>query len=408
MTQRINVDGICARVVNANLGVGGQGVAKLVELDDQLGTQMVLKELPYSKAAAERVEWACRRNFSSLSAAIAAPIVAETGGSGPILHLAPLAVGAPQDEDIPRPFPHNLQICLELACLLQSLEENGIVHGDIAPSNVLIAADGAVQLIDFDGFLSLDPNVPAPDTIGQRPMLAPEQRNGTHQTPTVESGYFQAAMLMSMILTGHFPTDGMPSEPAAVDRVLCQGGWPEHDRTPDPDDLPIEALGPEIVALFDRAFSLTPTDRPGPDEWRRVLTDALHNCWIHDCGQAFVARKGTNQCPGCRANLQVPSAARQLRIQVLPNGARYGVELKDGATIVLGRSTMPGLPPTVSGRQLEILPHKNKLLLRHVGRNPTLVQKDGLWYKLNSIWLPEQSGPIEVKLGDVHLSLSPS
>jgi serine/threonine protein kinase len=255
MTKRVDIAGIRVRVVNDHLGQGGQGVAQLVELEDWPGTQMVLKKSKCKPGTEARLRWLCQQNLARLSAAFAAPIICETTGQGTILHLAPLAEGVPQDEDPSRALPHNLQICLEFICLLQILEENGLSHGDIAPSNLFIAADGSVHLIDFDGFLAFDQSVPPPDTIGQRPMLAPEQRNGSHETPTRESGYFQAAMMMSMILTGHYPTDGLASEPAAVDQMIGQGHWVEHDRPADPDDLPVEALGAELVALFDRAFS---------------------------------------------------------------------------------------------------------------------------------------------------------
>lgn len=76
-----------------------------------------------------------------------------------------------------------------------------------------------------------------------------------------------------------------------------------------------------------------------------------------------------------------------LKIQILPNGPRLGGELKDHHPIILGRETMPGLPPAVSGRHIEILPYKDKLLLRHVGSNPTLIQKGRKWYQLKETWL---------------------
>jgi hypothetical protein len=69
---------------------------------------------------------------------------------------------------------------------------------------------------------------------------------------------------------------------------------------------------------------------------------------------------------------------------------------------------MPGLPPTVSGRHLEILPFKNKLLLRHVGSNPTLVEQSGAWFQLRETWISEQSlvQGLNVYLADVQLVVS--
>ncbi|SMX29167.1 hypothetical protein TRP8649_03300 [Pelagimonas phthalicica] len=167
------------------------------------------------------------------------------------------------------------------------------------------------------------------------------------------------------------------------------------------------ALGQELIDLFDRGFSLDPLARPGPDEWRRALIRALHNCWVHDCGQAFVADKTTVNCPGCGAAIFILQTVSQLKIQFLPAGPRYGVELKDRVPIVLGRNNMPGLSPVVSGRHLEILPSQGKPLLRHVGRNPTLILQKGQWYQLKEAWvdMPTIAEPIQLRLADHELNI---
>lgn len=407
MTKRIDVAGVATVIEQAHLGSGGQGQVHLVHLKNEPKQQLVLKELPSSASALTRAEYLCRRNLAELSPAFAAPIVCEEKGDGQILQLMPFAEGVDLEEDIARPLSQALQTCLEFVSLIQLLEENGIVHGDIAPSNIRISPDGQITLIDFDSFLANDPTVPPPDTVGHWPMLAPEQRDKTSERPTKESGYFAIAVINSMIVTLHHPTDGMASEPIDVVQVMTQGHWPEHDRVPSPDDLPIAALGEELVNLFDRGFSLDPLARPGPDEWRRALARALHNCWVHDCGQTFVADKTTSNCPGCGAAITVPAATAQLKIQLLPNGPRYGVELLDRVPIVLGRNTMAGLPQTVSGRHLEILPFGNKLLLRHTGSNPTLIQQKGQWYRLQEVWVekPSASLPIRLRLADREVNI---
>lgn len=190
-------------------------------------------------------------------------------------------------------------------------------------------------------------------------------------------------------------------------RFCVRGGWPEHLRPLDPDEAPIDVLGDELIALFDRAFSLNPADRPNYDEWRRALMRALHNCWIHDCGAAFVADATTTACPECGVSIRIPNGKKELKIQLLPTGARFGVVIKDQNPIILGRSTMTGLPPTVSGRHLEILPFKGKLFLRHVGTNPTLIQQGGQWYQLQEIWIdePGPNVPIELQLADQRLNI---
>ncbi len=407
MTKRIDVAGTTVVIDQPDLGSGSQGKAHLAHLKDAPNRQLVLKELRNSTSALARTEHLCKCNLPDLSPAFAAPILCEDTGDGRILQLMPFAEGADLEDVPPRALPHNLEICLEFVSLIQLLEENGITHGDIAPGNIRIAPDGGVSLIDFDGFLADDPTVPPPDTIGQFAMLAPEQRDKSSERPTRESGYFAMGHFMSMVVTGRCAYDGLADEPDAIDVVMSQGYWPEHDQIPNIDYLPIAALGQELIDLFDRGFSLDPLARPGPDEWRRALIRALHNCWVHDCGQAFVADKTTANCPGCGAAVSIPQAVRQLKIQLLPAGPRYGVELRDRTPIILGRATMPGLPPTVSGRHLEILPSHGKLLLRHVGRNPTLILQKGQWYQLKETWVdsPTITVPIHLRLADLELNI---
>lgn len=407
MAKTIEVDGVATVIEQANFGQGGQGQVHLVHLKSDPDKKMALKEMRGSTRALVRTKYLCQRNLGALSPAFAGPIVCEDVGDGRILHLAPFAEGSDLDDYPPRALPQNLEICLEYVSLLQLLAENGFVHGDLGKGNVRLAPDGSVTLIDFDGFLADDPTVPPPDTIGQFPMLAPEQRDGSHEQPTRESGYFAMAVFMSTVATGRYPTEGLANEPTEVDHYMSQGHWPEHDRIPEVDDLPISTLGQELVDLFDLAFSLDPKARPGPDVWRRALVRALHNCWVHDCGQCFVADHSIQSCPGCGAQITIPSTTGQLKIQLLPTGPRYGVELKDRVAIVLGRSTIPGLPPTVSSRHLEILPFGGKLLLRHVGSNPTLIRQHGQWYRLQESWLdePGPNAPIELQLADQRLNI---
>ncbi len=213
---------------------------------------------------------------------------------------------------------------------------------------------------------------------------------------------------LTIFQTGHFVTDGLANDPAEVDDYMSRGYWPEKDRTSSPDDLPIAALGSELRDLFDLAFSLDPSVRPSPDTWRRALTKALHNCWIHDCGQAFVAAPGESTCPGCGQPLTVPSSALVLKITVQDTGVRCSAEIIDRQPIILGRSTIADLPGVVSGRHLEIIPFGDRLLLRHVGRHDTLVQQQGTWYQLQSHWFGRHelsTQPLKIQLAGCDLEL---
>lgn len=409
MPDRINIDGIEALITQSNYGQGGQGFVHLGVWSDDADIKLIAKYMPALGDAWDRTTALCDFNLSGISPGFAAPLACEMGSNGELVHLAPFADGVDIENDIPRNLPQNLEIALELCCLIAMLEDHDLAHGDIAPSNVLIAPDGTVSLIDFDGFVSRDPAVPAPATIGQRPMLAPELRAGTGVSPSIESDRFALGVYLSWFLSGRYPTDGLSEIPAEIDQYMMQGDWPERHRSPEPDEVPIEALGAELTALFDLAFSLDPMARPSAETWRVALTSALNNCWIHDCGQAFVGDEKTTACPWCQQPVKIAATEAQLKITINDTGQRFGVVLTDRKPIVLGRSTLPGLPGTVSSRQLEITPFGDRLLLRHVGRHDTLIKFKGDWYRLDQHWVKcdvLRSNKVEFLLAGSAISLA--
>ena len=409
MTEYMNVDGVEVEITQKDFGSGNQGKVHLGVLATDPNIQVAVKEMSFEDDAWERTQAACDLHFSGLSSAFAAPVVAEIGGDGQIVHVSPFALGVSWEDDVDRDFPQCLEMALQFVCLLALLEEHGFSHGDIDINNFRIAPDGSINFLDWDGFASTDPAIPPPNTIGHWRMLAPELRNSTGITPNRETDRFAMAGVLTMFLMGYFATDGLTNDPADVDDYMTRGYWPVKDRHMAPDELPIAVLGQELIDLFDLAFSLDPMVRPSPDTWRLALTHALHNCWIDDCGQAFVAEPGKMQCPGCGKSIIVPSSKAVLKIQLTESGARYSVEIVDRQPIILGRATIPNMSAAVSGKHLQITPHADRLLLRHVGRHDTLIEYQGSWYRLDQHWMRQSdlvSQPLSLKFANVAVTLS--
>lgn len=399
--QQLTIGTMQAVITKANLGQGGQGSVHLASPLGSPDMQVILKEIGASDTVKRRVAALCQLNLAGLSPYIAGPVDWEEADNSTVLHIAPFAEGVSLEDDHPRPLPELLEIAHHVACQIAILEENGIAHGDIAPSNVLIAPDGATTLIDLDTFASLDPGIPDPLHIGQPPMMAPELRGGG-VSPSIESDRFAFAVLLSWLLFGHHPVTDLATNPAETEAQMSRGDWPERRRSRLDGETPIEALGSDLPKLFDAAFSRKPRKRPSADTWRRALAAALDACWIHDCGQAFVADPSTKLCPWCAGRLVSPGPDPKLRIVLPDTGRRFSVMLEEGIPIRLGRANLPSLPTTVSSRHLTLTRKGERLHLEHTGRHPTLIDVNGQWHRLEEY----EIGTTEMKAVNVQLQLA--
>jgi serine/threonine protein kinase len=115
-------------------------------------------------------------------------------------------------------------VCLlgaRLADALQYAHERGLLHLDLKPSNVLLAADGQPMLLDFH--LARGPvpaGSPAPAWLGGTPAyLAPEQRSameavrqGSRVTQAVDrrSDVYALGLVLYEALAGRLPETGKP------------------------------------------------------------------------------------------------------------------------------------------------------------------------------------------------------
>ena len=102
---------------------------------------------------------------------------------------------------------HVAQIILDMATALEHMHENGYMHLDFKPENVLVTRNGAVRLVDFDLTKPI-PEKPVklkknPGTPG---YMAPEQLRGEAITHRVDIFAFGVAAYE--LLTNHKPFPG--------------------------------------------------------------------------------------------------------------------------------------------------------------------------------------------------------
>ena len=147
-----------------------------------------------------------------------------------------------------------------------AIHNQGIIHRDIKPGNILIdTRTGRAVIVDFG--IALDNNFVQPHLLpaGTPLYMSPEQIQG--QSLTFQSDQFSFAEIAFQLLCGHHPfLSGSVSE--LLEQILTSA-------------LKIELLPPRIVQggggeVFRKAFSPRAEDRyPSINEFTRHLTAAL-------------------------------------------------------------------------------------------------------------------------------------
>ncbi|MFI6232201.1 serine/threonine-protein kinase [Micromonospora sp. NPDC050784] len=156
-----------------------------------------------------------------------------------------------------------LRVCAEVASALAAAHDQGLVHRDIKPGNVMLTPTGAKVLdfgiaaaagapeIDFEGRL-----------LGTPAYLAPERLQAGEVLPA--SDVYALGLLLYRVLTGGLP---WPAE--------AQTGMLRAHTHVEPDPLPsIDGVPPEVHRLYRWCLAGDPADRPSAADAARILLAA--------------------------------------------------------------------------------------------------------------------------------------
>ena len=140
----------------------------------------------------------------------------------------------------------------EILAAVAAAHGAGVLHRDIKPGNVLLAADGSVKVADF-GIAKIADDLDATTTgvvLGTPAYLAPERLAGHPATPA--SDIFGVGVVLYELLSGHCPFPG--DNPLAIAHAIQQGEIvPLRQRRPE--------VAPAMAAALERAMSVDPDDR---------------------------------------------------------------------------------------------------------------------------------------------------
>ncbi len=136
---------------------------------------------------------------------------------------------------------------------LAAAHDQGLVHRDVKPSNVLLPDAGGVKLADFGIAVDLRANTTLTDlgqVLGSPRYLAPERATG--QTAAPASDVYSAGVMLFEMLAGRAPFDG----DNAVATLLA------HQQQPVPPLARIaESVPPQLASVAERALAKDPSQR---------------------------------------------------------------------------------------------------------------------------------------------------
>lgn len=155
-----------------------------------------------------------------------------------------------------------VHVALAVARALRHAHQNGLVHSDVKPDNILITIDGGVKLTDLGLARSVleEPAVKSGRGAGTPVYMAPEQARGDSD-PDPRSDLYALGCVLYQMLTGQFPFRGASSLDVILAKVEGQF-------------TPARELNPQVPAALDAVLSLLLL--PHPDERYQSATDLVN------------------------------------------------------------------------------------------------------------------------------------
>lgn len=248
------------RIVST-LGRGAMGLVYLAD-DPALNRQVAIKTLDLTLGASSDREFLRERLLRDAKAAAALShpnivSVYDVLEEGDCAYVVMEYISGENLEDhlAKQPIPPSsftVAVLRQISAALDYTHSRGIIHRDIKPGNVMIAADGAAKLLDF-GIARLSDGrttTPTGQVMGTVEYMAPEQIKG--ETVEGQADQFSLAAVAYRMLSGRPLYGQLPLAALAYKLV--------HEKAPS-----IRSVNPSLPmamdAVFDRALSKNPRDR---------------------------------------------------------------------------------------------------------------------------------------------------
>ncbi|MGA1070595.1 MAG: Stk1 family PASTA domain-containing Ser/Thr kinase [Ilumatobacteraceae bacterium] len=209
-----------------------------------------------------------------------------------------------------------MQVCdvmSEVASALISAHQNGVIHRDIKPGNILVSTTGQVKVADFGIARALGAGVEQGLTqtgavMGTATYFSPEQAQGA--STDQRSDIYSLGVVMYEMLSGVPPFTGENAVAIAYKQV--------HERAM-PLDQRLTSTPPEVAAIVAKCMEKSPDDRySSAEEVRDELRRFVEGMPVLAVSAKKEAERATQVLPQTDVNATTVISAQDAATELLP------------------------------------------------------------------------------------------
>ncbi len=209
-----------------------------------------------------------------------------------------------------------MQVCdvmSEVASALISAHQNGVIHRDIKPGNILVSTTGQVKVADFGIARALGAGVEQGLTqtgavMGTATYFSPEQAQGV--STDQRSDIYSLGVVMYEMLSGVAPFTGENAVAIAYKQVH------EHAM---PLDQRLASVPPEVAAIVAKCMEKSPDDRySNAEEVRDELRRFVEGMPVLAVSAKKEAERATQVLPQTDVNATTVISAQDAATELLP------------------------------------------------------------------------------------------
>lgn len=288
-----------------------------------------------------------------------------------------------------------LEVALQMAQALACAHEQGVVHRDVKPANMLIDKAGRLRLADFGIARVRDQSSGLTDHdafIGTPEFMSPEQCLGATEIGAA-SDLFSLGVTLYRMISGRMPFTG--SSTASLIASIC------HDEPPRLNRLIVD-VPDDVARLVARLMDKNPQNRPESavlvaatisellesDGGTSAISAAL-DAFIRDQAQPREVELWTTPTPGEKK----PLPRRHARVKGEPTASKPGISIAArwaAAVLVVGGLAAAGGWTLLAPQRVEAAPLLGKEAFTMVAPGFYKVAlPEGPWQAKALRWLPD-------------------